>query len=1164
MKPIKLKIKGLNSFIEEQTIDFNKLTDRGFFGIFGPTGSGKSTILDGITLALYGEVSRKSSNYINTNCDKLNVSFEFQISGSEVKKYLVVREFKRDKKTGNPISGKCKIIDITNEEEIILADKVKSVTEKCKEIIGLSLEDFTRTVVLPQGKFSEFLKLEGKSRREMLERLFNLQQYGDNLSRKLSREINKEKTENSVLLGQLMGYEDISEEKKNEKSEELKTSIENLDSVSNELKFIEDKFKENQELWNLQLEINEYKNKEEQLISKAEDIERIKKVIKLGESALKVNPYILTYEDIIRNIEVTEKELKECMSNLENIKEKKLNIEEEWNNARLKKDKELPEYKIREQKVKDALEDRRILINLEKEIESLENKVKDLEKNQELNNKNLITIEGRIEKGNIVVEEEEKRRDSLKIDNEFKNEVQKGLLITNSYEDILKREKDIKIKIEKINNGIKINNESEIKIKNQLDEKKKSLGENEKNLEELIKNCPGNQNDLLELQKLNSESKKAWENFNKYNEEIDKYKKDVINYDIFLKENRERHIKLKEEIEVLKADVKELQIENLANTLRKDLNEGKACPVCGSVEHHKENLKHVELKDVKALEKSIEEKEKTLNELQYEITKVETNKKITEERLEENKKSILDLGEDFKKYSVEQLEKKFIELEKNINNYNIQKENLEKLVTIFKEEYHSLDTKYKQIEARTEEGKKQLNNLKEEYEEVVKILKDNESKLNNIKDKTNVIDFKAKNDEIINKEKEREEAEINIKKYREKIEELITKKDTLVNTLNNIRESLAREKSILQEKDKNRNEKILQIKNKIGDVDNIENLLTHIQEEMKKIENNFINIEKLKEEIEKNYQKYNDMIISLNTKNSELHKNRDRDKEKLDSILKEESFSSIEEVRNNIINKNKINDFKIEIEKYNDELSKVKGTIENLIKKINNRVLTEEQWEKIKQEKDLKKKQVEELSKIKIKVEEEFKNIENKIKELEGLLKQKEKVEHKLALLNDLDKLFKGKKFVEFVAVTRLKYVSIEASKRLKDITNGNYALEVDENGKFIIRDYKNGGAERDASTLSGGETFIASLALALALSTEIQLKGTAPLELFFLDEGFGTLDDNLLDIVMSSLEKIHNDKLKVGIISHVETIKNRVPVKLILTPAESGKGGSKVKIERT
>ena len=86
---------------------------------------------------------------------------------------------------------------------------------------------------------------------------------------------------------------------------------------------------------------------------------------------------------------------------------------------------------------------------------------------------------------------------------------------------------------------------------------------------------------------------------------------------------------------------------------------------------------------------------------------------------------------------------------------------------------------------------------------------------------------------------------------------------------------------------------------------------------------------------------------------------------------------------------------------------------------------------------------------------------------------------------------------------------------------------------------------------------------MSLALSAQIQLKGTAPLELFFLDEGFGTLDDNLLDVVMSSLEEIHHEKLKIGIISHVEAIKDRIPVKLVVSPAQCGLGGSKVKIER-
>ena len=88
-------------------------------------------------------------------------------------------------------------------------------------------------------------------------------------------------------------------------------------------------------------------------------------------------------------------------------------------------------------------------------------------------------------------------------------------------------------------------------------------------------------------------------------------------------------------------------------------------------------------------------------------------------------------------------------------------------------------------------------------------------------------------------------------------------------------------------------------------------------------------------------------------------------------------------------------------------------------------------------------------------------------------------------------------------------------------ISGGNYALEINESAEFIIRDNKNGGAIRPSDTLSGGEMFITSLALALALSSSIQLNGAAPLEFFFLDEGFGSLDDDLLDTVMN-LSLIH------------------------------------------
>ncbi|HCW05445.1 MAG TPA: hypothetical protein DGK91_13575 [Clostridium sp.] len=188
--------------------------------------------------------------------------------------------------------------------------------------------------------------------------------------------------------------------------------------------------------------------------------------------------------------------------------------------------------------------------------------------------------------------------------------------------------------------------------------------------------------------------------------------------------------------------------------------------------------------------------------------------------------------------------------------------------------------------------------------------------------------------------------------------------------------------------------------------------------------------------------------------------------------------------------------------------------------------------------------------------------MEVNLAEYKGLLKEKRELDHISSNIEDIAKLIEGNKFVEFVALNQLKYICIEASKRLKDITSGRYALEIDSAGNFIMRDDFNGGSRRATGTLSGGETFLTSLCLALALSSQIQLKGSAPLEFFFLDEGFGTLDNDLLDTVMDSLERLYSDRLSVGIISHVEEIKSRVPIRLLVEPAQHGIRGSKIKIE--
>lgn len=284
--------------------------------------------------------------------------------------------------------------------------------------------------------------------------------------------------------------------------------------------------------------------------------------------------------------------------------------------------------------------------------------------------------------------------------------------------------------------------------------------------------------------------------------------------------------------------------------------------------------------------------------------------------------------------------------------------------------------------------------------------------------------------------------------------------------------------------------------------------------------------------------------------------------EKLCSEMEKQQFSGREEVEYALLEEEVFQRYTEMIETYKKQLHEAEVQLSEIQKKRNRRSITEEKYIECNGIcADLEKK-TEEQKEKQLEIRQEIRIIRENLDLQKKIVEKLEEVEHKIAILKDLQGVTKGKRFVEFMAVERLKYISKSASKRLFEITNGNYELELNGEGEFVIRDNKNGGVLRQTATLSGGETFVTSLALALALSTEIQLKGTAPLELFFLDEGFGSLDETLLDIVMGSLEKIHNERLKVGIISHVEAVKSRVPVRLIVSPAETGVGGSKVKIE--
>ena len=183
MKPLYLEFKGVNSFSEKTTIDFRALLGGGVFGIFGDTGSGKSTILDCIHLALYGKIGRSSEqDCINYHCDGYEIVYEFELLVDGARKTYRV-ERKRKKK--NNLSDAALYEKTDDGKWLAIAGATREVNQKLLSIIGLEYEDFKVCIALPQGDFAKLVEARSSERLELVSRLFNLERYGKKLTQKI-------------------------------------------------------------------------------------------------------------------------------------------------------------------------------------------------------------------------------------------------------------------------------------------------------------------------------------------------------------------------------------------------------------------------------------------------------------------------------------------------------------------------------------------------------------------------------------------------------------------------------------------------------------------------------------------------------------------------------------------------------------------------------------------------------------------------------------------------------------------------------------------------------------------------------------------------------------------------------------------------------------------
>ena len=148
-----------------------------------------------------------------------------------------------------------------------------------------------------------------------------------------------------------------------------------------------------------------------------------------------------------------------------------------------------------------------------------------------------------------------------------------------------------------------------------------------------------------------------------------------------------------------------------------------------------------------------------------------------------------------------------------------------------------------------------------------------------------------------------------------------------------------------------------------------------------------------------------------------------------------------------------------------------------------------------------------------------------------------------------------------FVLAARLEEVAAAASERLLKMTSGRYSLVhtdarrgAGRSGLGLLACDSWTGVDRDTSTLSGGETFLASLALALGLADVVTAEaGGTRIEALFVDEGFGSLDEDTLEEVMSVLDGLREGGRMVGIVSHVAELRQRIPAQVRVRKGQAG-----------
>ncbi|MBI9096874.1 MAG: AAA family ATPase [Spirochaetaceae bacterium] len=1146
MKIETLSILNLNSLQGRSDIHFNKkpFNGSGLFAITGPTGAGKSTIFDAICLALYGRTPRLKNpdEIMSRHCGECFSELTFSIDGNTYRSRWEQRR-SRGKSDGKLQNSKMFITRINGDKEEIIEEKKSNVPLIVTEIAGLDYEQFTRSILLAQGNFASFLIAGVNERADLLEKMT-----GSEIYTRISIEaFNRSKIEDEKLdrLKEKLGDTEI-----------LNVSLRNeytvaLDTLHNKREEIRNKittYSESQK-WLEQDVI--LKNRVD---GAKYELERVQKIEN------EVEPLKAEYEKklrIVNNLPV----YKSYISLRKEISRKKNELIDSEN------------------------QENSLNITLEKLYVDLENKKESLSENS----RTIIELQNNIEQIQILQQRSESERETLSKSNErmadLKNQMRENeenihscevLLTTLNKKEMALREyleshpgygeimDFLPLVKEKIPRYLSLLSElSSFKkgtiqnierLKIRLDKEKQALKSLSFKIRKVKDEKPSNREELDKKKEILLKLSPIGKSYNKGIENKKNLLENKKKCEAALNKTLVQLDKKKNELSLAKDEQKIQSMVNHAQIIRKDLSEGDICPVCRATVH-----------DLPSFSESDDTRdyEIILERIRNEIQKLESGKDVLNEQLGINEK---DLREQAVKQ--EMLEQEWAENKKPFfpDLHPSHRDAANEIYSFNESEiaqYNNWEYEYNSLLDEERILKETCEHLDKKYEKSIHTL-DLQNEMICLKDSINPLvqplKLTADTTNLVGLLKSYRDA------YVSKSDELIQIRMHLSETQNNLKNfsaqtiQLSRQQKQLIDENALMNSKILRLKSEIETISGTESL----ESIRKKIRN-------LKEGSEKELENTKIEIGETREKLSLIKGNCENYLKELPEMTNQ--LTDLDSQLKTILSREKLDLSDFEKEDIEEDMIRVRDQLESVKEK---RIRAEEAYhnartveeghkkseppiqflENVSGNLKLLKEEIEETSRGIGILDEKLMSDNNKREKLKGLSLQIENQEKdclKWSKIKNLIGSADGKIYRRFVQGLTLEKLVYLANNHLLKLNN-RYRIERSSQKELEIEivDCWQADTVRPSTTLSGGESFLVSLSLSLGLSELVGNKVT--IDSLFLDEGFGTLDPDTLEIVLSALETFQSSGKLIGIISHIEAIRERISVQIKVKKLAGGR----------